>query len=67
MSVYYKEVLLRKTCGSGKEQGTGECRKMHNAELHDLYCSWGVGQVTGTRPLGRPGRSWEDNIKMDLK
>jgi hypothetical protein len=38
-------------------------------------CYWGVGQVTGawvgepegTRPLRRPGRRWEDNIKMDLK
>ena len=38
-------------------------------------CYWGVGHVTGvmvrepegTRPLGRPGRRWEDNIKMDLK
>ena len=22
---------------------------------------------TGKRPLGRPGRRWEDNIRMDLK
>jgi hypothetical protein len=26
-----------------------------------------VGEFEGTRPLGRPGRKWEDNIAMDLQ
>ena len=26
-----------------------------------------VGKHEGKRPLGRPGRRWEDNIKMDLQ
>jgi hypothetical protein len=26
-----------------------------------------VGRTEGKRPLGRPRRSWEDNIKMDLR
>jgi len=26
-----------------------------------------VGKPDGRRPLGRPRRRWEDNIKMDLK
>jgi hypothetical protein len=26
-----------------------------------------VGKSEGKRPFGRPGRRWEDNIKMDLK
>ena len=26
-----------------------------------------VGQHEGKRPLGRPRRGWEDNIKMDLQ
>jgi hypothetical protein len=71
-------------------------RKVHNEELHNLYCSpsiirmikyrrmrcaghvarmWEkmnvyrilVGKPEGTRPLGRPRRRWEDNIKMDLR
>jgi hypothetical protein len=25
-----------------------------------------VGRPKGKRPLGRPGRRWEDNIKLDL-
>ena len=26
-----------------------------------------VGKREGKRPLGRPRRKWEDNIKMDLQ
>jgi hypothetical protein len=26
-----------------------------------------VGRPEGRRPLGRPRRSWKDNIKMDLR
>ena len=26
-----------------------------------------VGKPKGTRPLGRPGRRWEDNIKIDIE
>jgi len=26
-----------------------------------------VGRPERNRPLGRPSRSWEDNIRMDLK
>jgi hypothetical protein len=26
-----------------------------------------VGKPEGKRPLGTPRRSWEDNIKMDLR
>jgi hypothetical protein len=26
-----------------------------------------VGKLEGKRPLGRPRRTWEDNIRMDLQ
>ena len=26
-----------------------------------------TGTLNGKRPLGRPRRRWEDNIRMDLK
>jgi len=29
--------------------------------------SFGVGKPGGKRPLGRPRRRWDDNIKMDLQ
>jgi len=31
-----------------------------------VYRGW-VGKPKGKRPLGRPRRKWEDNIKMDLQ
>ena len=32
------------------------------------WCAQGFGGKTeGKRPLGRPRRRWEDNIKMDLE
>jgi hypothetical protein len=30
-------------------------------------CNILVGRPEGRRPLGRPKRRWEDNIKMDLR
>jgi hypothetical protein len=77
------------------ERGTGEWKKLHNEELHDLYSSPNivrviksrrmglaghvarigeerglyrvlVGKPEQKRPLGRPRRGWEDDIKMDL-
>jgi hypothetical protein len=76
------------------DEATGEWRKLHCEEFHNLYFShtivwviksrrmiW-VGNVAqrwerrgmymvlvekpeGRRPLGRPRRRWEDNIKAD--
>ncbi|KAJ4436763.1 hypothetical protein ANN_16895 [Periplaneta americana] len=87
--------ILRKIFGAKRDEGKGEWRKLHNAELQALYPSpdiirniksrrlrWAghvarmgesrnayrvlVGRPEGKRPLGRPRRRWEDNIKMDL-
>ena len=35
-------------------------------ERRDVYRIL-VGKSEGTRPLGRPTRIWEDDIKMDLQ
>jgi hypothetical protein len=36
----------------------GECRGVYSVL---------VGKPKGKRPLGKPRRRWEDNIKVDLK
>ena len=88
--------MLRRIFGSERDEVRGECRKLHNEELNDLYCSpsivrviksrrmrWAgrvartrerrgvyrvlMGKPESMRPLGRPRRRWEDNIKMDLQ
>jgi len=35
-------------------------------EMRDVYRVL-VGKPEGKKPLGRPRRTWEDNIKMDLQ
>ena len=41
----------------------------HMARMGEERCVHGVlvGKPEGKRPLGRPRRRWEDNIKMDLQ
>ena len=41
-------------CGTRMEEGRGVHRVL-------------VGKPEGMRPLGRPRRRWEDNIRMDLQ
>jgi hypothetical protein len=83
--------VLRRIFGPKRDEVTGEWRKLHNEELHELYfrvirsrrMRWAglvarmgegrgvyrvlVGKPEGKRPLGRPRRRWENNIKMDLQ
>jgi len=42
----------------------GECSAFGGEERRILGF---VGKPEGKRPLGRPRRRWEDNIKMDLQ
>jgi hypothetical protein len=92
----FENRVLRRIFGPKRDDVTGECRKLHNEELNDLYSScnivrviqlsrmrWAghvacmgerrglyrvlVGKPEGSRPLRRPKRRWEDNIKIDLQ
>ncbi|KAJ4435384.1 hypothetical protein ANN_17998 [Periplaneta americana] len=55
-----------KIFGAKRDEVTEEWRKLHNTELHALYSSPNI-RPEEERPLGRPRRIWEDNIKMDLR
>jgi hypothetical protein len=92
----FENRVLRGIFGSKGDEVIGGWRKLHNEELHNLYCSPSIirmiksktmrwaghverirekrnayrilsGEPEGKRPLGRPRRRWEDNIKMDLR
>ena len=51
-------VKSRRMRWAGHVARMGEDRGVHRAL---------VGKPEGKRPLGRPRRRWEDNIKMDLQ
>ena len=51
-------VKSRRMRWAGHVEHMGEGRGVHRVL---------VGKPEGTRPLGRPRRRWEDNIKMDLQ
>jgi hypothetical protein len=92
----FENRVLRRIFGPKRDEVTGEWRKLHNEELHNLYSSpdiirevksrrmmWAghvarmgeerkvhkvlVGKPEGKRPLGRPMRRWEDEVRMDLR
>src|SRR5215469_13928162 len=51
-------VKSRRMRWAGHVARMGECRGVHRVL---------VGKPEGKKPLGRPRRRWEDNIKMDLE
>jgi hypothetical protein len=92
----FENRVLKKIFGPKKDEVIGGWSKLHNEELHNMYCPpiiiiiiksrrmrWVghvarmgekrnayrilVGKPEGKRPLGRPRRRWEDNIRMDLR
>ena len=56
--VYVRVVKSRRMRWVGHVACMGEGRGVHRVL---------VGKPVGKRPLGRPRRRWEDNIKMDLQ
>jgi hypothetical protein len=43
--------VLREICGAEREEVTGDWRKVHNEELHDLYRSLGIIRVITLRRM----------------
>jgi len=55
---YFRVIKLRKMKWAWHVATMGERRGAYRVT---------VGKPEGKRPLGRPRRRWEDNIKMDLQ
>jgi hypothetical protein len=41
----FENRVLRSIFGTKRDEVTGEWRKLHNEELHDLYCSSNIMRV----------------------
>jgi hypothetical protein len=51
----FKNRVLRKTSGPGREKAMGVCRRLHNEEFYDLYSSPNIIQVLKSRRMRRAG------------
>jgi hypothetical protein len=63
LSLYPSPNIVR-VIKSRRMRGAGHVARM--GEGRSVYRVL-VGRPEGKRPLGRPRRRWEDNIKMDLR
>jgi hypothetical protein len=44
-------MLLRRIFGPKRDEVTGEWRKLHNEDLHDLYCSPSIIRIMKARRM----------------
>jgi hypothetical protein len=51
----FENRVLRRIFGPKRDEGTGEWRKLHNEELHDLYSSPSIIRIIKARKMN--GRS----------
>jgi hypothetical protein len=47
----FENRVLRRIFGPKRDEATGERRKLHNEELHDLYCSRNVFRLIKSRRM----------------
>jgi hypothetical protein len=47
----FENRVLRRIFGPKKDEVTGEWRKLHNEELHDLYSSPSISRIIKSRTM----------------
>jgi hypothetical protein len=68
----FENRVLRRTFGPKRDEVTGGWRMRwvgHVAPMREVRGAYNilVGMPEGRKPLGRPRRRWDDNIRMDLR
>jgi hypothetical protein len=53
----FENRVLRRIFGPKRDEVTGEWRKLHNEELHDLYCSPSIIRIIKSKRM-----RWEGHV-----
>ena len=51
----FENRVLRRVFGPKRDEMTGEWRRLHNEELHDLYCAPNIVRVIKSRRMSLAG------------
>jgi hypothetical protein len=51
----FENRVLRRIFGPGRDEVTGDCRKLHNEEIHDLYSSPSMITIIKSKRMRWPG------------
>jgi len=52
----FENMVSRRIFGLKRDEVTGECRKLHNEVLNDLYCSLNIVRVI------KSGKKWAGHV-----
>jgi hypothetical protein len=66
----FENRVLRRIFGSKKDEVTGGWRKLHNEELHNLYCSPSIIRIMtsrGIRWTGHVARMWRREVHIGYR
>jgi hypothetical protein len=47
----FKDKVLKRNFGARGDEVTGNCRKLHNEEVNDLYCSTNIVRLIRSRRM----------------
>ena len=64
LHAFYSSPNITRNLKSRRLRWAGHVARIEQSRNADRVL---VGKLEGKRPLGRPRRRWEDNIKMDLR
>jgi hypothetical protein len=61
----FENRVLRRICGPKRDEVTGEWRKLHDEELHDLYSSLSIIRIFKSRRMRWAGHVARMGEKMN--
>jgi vacuolar-type H+-ATPase subunit C/Vma6 len=59
--------VLRGIFGPERKEVTGDCRKLHNEELHDLYSSQNINRVIHAVSIDKTCSMHKEDVKFTQK